>query len=193
MRALCLFNLFWNGTPFRRVLVKIYMFSWPEVKQWHLWLKCVIVHFLLSYAKRLIVILISDIYCYLSYSVPALLAKNAVLRCFGDLRSNTNIYCWTVELCMLYWHLVFAMRSLTTMCYCFWHVSGGSTCRQNGQLPLPNEISVGKRIFLPLPKRWPDHWGIIWVEDNISASCIGVYLSGRCFTYWMLGLLREAV
>ena len=72
-------------------------------------------------------------------------------------------------------------------------VSGGSTCRQNGQLPLPNEILVGKHIFLPLPKRWPDHWGIIWVEGNISASCIGVYLSGHCFTDWMLGLLREAV
>ena len=48
-------------------------------------------HCLLSYAKRLIVSLISDIDSYTNYSVPAFLAKNAILRCFGDLRSNNNI------------------------------------------------------------------------------------------------------
>ena len=57
----------------------------------------------------------------------------------------------------------------------------------------PPKRNIGRQTYLFAPPKNMAALSIIWVEDNISDSCVGCLLSGHCFTDLMLGLLLVTV
>lgn len=80
----------------------LYMFAWPEVKQWHLRFNTVVVHLSELNADRMVISsAVHFIFCW-SYTVPRLFDKSCIFQYFGISMLNGD-YQWTVvALCMIY-------------------------------------------------------------------------------------------